>query len=57
MESQTSSKEAVRVQLNLTDEQRNQLRDAFGKDSKAIELAVEPLEDRVAPIIAVLISL
>ncbi len=57
MESHTTSKESVRLQLNLTDEQRNQVRDAFGTDSKAIELAIEPLEDRVAPIIAILIRL
>lgn len=57
MESNTSSKESIRVQLDLTEDQRAQVREAFGKDSKAIELAVEPLEERVTPIIAVLISL
>jgi hypothetical protein len=41
----------------LTDDQRTQIRDAFGEDAKGVELSVEPLEDRIAPIKAILISL
>jgi Spy/CpxP family protein refolding chaperone len=57
MQSDTGTVQKVSVQLDLTDEQREQIRQALGKDAAAIELTAEPLEERVAPIIAVLISL
>jgi hypothetical protein len=57
METNVGSGEKVRIQLELTDDQRNRIRDAFGKDAQGVELSIQPLEDRVAPIIAVLISL
>ncbi len=41
-------KEAVRIEL--TEEQRNKIREATSKDAKAIELSAEELEERVAPI-------
>jgi len=50
-------RDKVRVQIELTDDQRTQIRDAFGEDAKGVELSVEPLEDRIAPIKAILISL
>jgi hypothetical protein len=38
------------VRIELTDEQRNQIREATGKDANAIEFSAEELEERVAPI-------
>lgn len=57
METQTGTAQKVSIQLELTEAQRTQVRDALGKDAAAIELNAEQLEDRIAPIIAVLISL
>lgn len=42
-----SKKEKVRIQL--TDEQKRQIRQSTGKEASAIELSVEELEDRVSP--------
>ena len=57
MDSQAGTAQKVSVQLDLTEAQRTQIREALGKNAAAIELTAEPLEDRIAPIIAVLISL
>jgi len=57
METQAGTTQKVSTKLDLTDQQRTQIREALGKDAAAIELTAEPLEDRIAPIIAVLISL
>ena len=57
MKTTTGSDEKVRIQIDLTDDQRTQIRESLGRDAKAVELTVQPLEERVAPIIAVLISL
>jgi Spy/CpxP family protein refolding chaperone len=57
METQDGTTPKVSLQLDLTEAQRTQIRDALGKEAAAIELRAEPLEDRIAPIIAVLISL
>lgn len=46
----------VRVQLDLTEGQRDKVREALGVDGKTMELAIESLEDRVTPIIAILIG-
>ena len=35
--------------INLTDEQKKAVREATGKDAEAIELSVEELEERIAP--------
>ena len=43
----STQKEPVRI--NLTDEQKKMVRDATGKDAEAIELSVEELEERIAP--------
>ena len=37
------------VRLDLTTEQREQVKRATGRDSTAIELTVEELEERIAP--------
>ncbi len=39
------------VRLQLTEEQKQQVREATGKEAEAIELTVEELEERVSPII------
>jgi hypothetical protein len=41
------SKEQFRIQL--TPEQKTQVRNATGKDAEAVELSVEELEERIAP--------
>ena len=41
------SKEQFRIQL--TPEQKSQVRNATGKDAEAVELSVEELEERIAP--------
>jgi hypothetical protein len=35
--------------IQLTEEQKNQVRNATGKSAEAIELSVEELEERIAP--------
>jgi hypothetical protein len=40
-------KEPVRIEL--TEDQKKQIREATGKDASAIELTVEELEERVSP--------
>ena len=41
------------VRLELTDEQKAQVKAATGKDARAIELDVEELEQRIAPMKAI----
>lgn len=43
----SNSKETVRIEL--TDEQKEQLRRTTGQDANAIEFSVQELEDRIAP--------
>jgi hypothetical protein len=38
-----------KIRIELTEEQKNQIRDATGKEASAIELTAEELEDRVSP--------
>jgi uncharacterized small protein (DUF1192 family) len=38
-----------RFQMTLTPEQKNQIRQVTGKDVDVIELSVEELEERIAP--------
>jgi hypothetical protein len=45
----TNKNERVRIQL--TEEQRKQIKDAGGKDIEALELTVQELEARIAPLI------
>jgi hypothetical protein len=42
-----NSKEQFRI--HLTPEQKDQVRDVTGKDAEAVELSVEELEERIAP--------
>ena len=42
-----SPKEPVRI--NLTEDQKAQIRSQTGKDAEAVEFSVEELEDRIAP--------
>ena len=44
---QKSPKNTVRIEL--TEEQRKQLREQTGQDLDTVELTVEQLEDRIAP--------
>ncbi|MFQ5889507.1 MAG: hypothetical protein ACE5JR_05590 [Gemmatimonadota bacterium] len=43
-------KEKIRIQL--TEEQKRQIRESTGKEAAAIELTVEELENRVSPRLA-----
>jgi hypothetical protein len=45
----TNKNERIRIQL--TEEQRKQIKDAGGKDVEALELTVQELENRIAPLI------
>jgi uncharacterized small protein (DUF1192 family) len=37
------------IRLELTEEQRAQVKAATGKDARALELGVQELEERIAP--------
>lgn len=37
------------IRIELTPEQKDQVRKATGKDAEAVELSVQELEDRIAP--------
>ena len=37
------------IRIELTEQQKQQIRDATGKDASAIELTAEELEERVSP--------
>jgi len=43
----STPKEPVRI--NLTEEQKAQIRSQTGKNAEAVEFSVEELEDRIAP--------
>ncbi|HET6778896.1 MAG TPA: hypothetical protein VFH26_08395 [Gemmatimonadales bacterium] len=45
----SSPKEQFRIQL--TPEQKSQVKNATGKEAEAVELSVEELEERIAPAI------
>ena len=45
------TKKNERVRIQLTEEQRKQIKDAGGKDIEALELTVQELEARIAPLI------
>jgi hypothetical protein len=38
------------IRIELTEEQKKQIREATGKDASAIELTAEELESRVSPV-------
>jgi len=41
-----------RIRIELTDDQRKQIKEAAGREMSALEFAVEELEQRIAPITA-----
>jgi len=43
-------KKKERIRIELTEEQRNQIRDATGEDTPTLEFTVEELEERIAPL-------
>ena len=43
----SNPKEQIRI--NLTDDQKAQIRKQTGKDAEAVEFSVEELEERIAP--------
>ena len=42
-------KETIRIEL--TDEQKQQIKDASGQDVQALEITAQELEQRIAPIV------
>ena len=46
------SQEGNRVKIELTPEQRKQIKEASGEEVSTIEFTVEQLEDRVAPVMS-----
>lgn len=44
-------KNQKRISLKLSTEQRAQIKAATGKDAEALELGVEELEERIAPLL------
>ena len=38
-----------RIRIDLTPKQKAEIRNATGKDAESLELAVEELEERIAP--------
>jgi uncharacterized small protein (DUF1192 family) len=45
--------ESRNIRITLTPEQKEEVRRATGKDAEAVELSVEELEERIAPMKAV----
>lgn len=43
-------KQKERIRIELTAEQKKQIKEASGEDVDAIELTAQELEDRIAPI-------
>ena len=39
-----------RVQIELTEEQKQKIKVATGRDAQTVELTLEELEDRIAPV-------
>jgi uncharacterized small protein (DUF1192 family) len=46
------SKQNEQVRIKLTEEQKAEVRKATGKTAEAIELSVQELEERIAPMAA-----
>jgi hypothetical protein len=44
------TKEESRIRIELTVEQKKQIKEASGEDVSAIEFTAQELEDRIAPI-------
>jgi hypothetical protein len=43
-------KQKERIRIELTAEQKKQIKDASGEEVQAIELTAQELEDRIAPL-------
>lgn len=43
--------EKNQVRIELTEEQKAQIKAATGKDARALELGVQELEERIAPMV------
>lgn len=50
MQSETRSHRSKFVRLELTPEQRAQMRDSLGVETDSLELGAKELEDRIAPL-------
>jgi hypothetical protein len=48
-EQEVSMESSGNFRITLTPEQKEQVRRATGKDAEAVELSVEELEERIAP--------
>jgi hypothetical protein len=49
-EEDVMDKRKEQFRINLTPEQKSQVKNATGKDAEAVELSVEELEERIAPL-------
>jgi hypothetical protein len=45
-------KEQTRIRIQLTDEQKQQIKEASGEEITAIEFTAQELEDRIAPVVS-----
>ena len=45
-------KDQTRIRIQLTDEQKKQIKEASGEEITAIEFTAQELEDRIAPVIS-----
>ena len=53
MQNETTSKNPNFVRLELTPEQKQQVRNSIGRDADAIELSARELEERIAPMLPI----
>ena len=49
-EGATMDKKPQRIRIELTAEQKKQIKESSGEDVEAIELTAQELEDRIAPV-------
>jgi hypothetical protein len=49
-EGPTMEKKPQRIRIELTAEQKKQIKETSGEDVEAIELTAQELEDRIAPL-------
>jgi uncharacterized small protein (DUF1192 family) len=46
-------KKDERIRIELTDEQKKQVKESLGRDATSLELSTQELEGRIAPIIII----
>lgn len=51
MQNESTSSKPSFVRLQLTPEQKAQVRESIGRDADAIELSARELEERIAPMV------